>query len=87
MQLLPLMEEASQKQKGIEEEDKFEFPNNEEGIIKDNRKLHIAARDKIEEENLPLRNKVNKQHQSTRVLMIQTPDHLETTKQPKNKIS
>jgi hypothetical protein len=81
------MEEANQKQKGIEEEDKFEFPNNEEDVIKDNTKLHVAARDKIEEDNFSLRNKVNKQHQSTRVLMIQTPDHLETTKQPKNKIS
>ena len=81
------MEEVGHKEKGIEEEDKFEFPNNEEDLIKENSKLHIGARDKIEVENFSLRNKVNKQHQSTRVLMIQTPDLLETSKHLKNKIS
>lgn len=55
--------------------------------MQNNRKLTIAANEKIEEENVPLRNKVNKQHQSTKVLMTQTPDNLESTKNPKNKMS
>jgi hypothetical protein len=64
------------------EEEKFEFANNEEDLNAEQSASYTiaASSEKIEEENFPLRNKVNKQHQSTRVLMVQTPDHLEIIK-------
>ena len=66
---LPLVEEVCHQQIQIEEEDKFEF-GHELDLVQNNRKLHIEVVEKMEEEKYPLRNKVNKQHQSTKVLMI-----------------
>lgn len=78
---------AAEKQRAgnLEEEDKFEFAEDVE-LFHNNHKPHIVALEKIDEENYPLRNKVKRIHQSTKVLNVQT-DRLETSKTPMIKIS
>ncbi len=75
-----------EEQKGRnEEEEKFEFAEDVE-LFRNNHKPNIVALEKIDEENYPLRNRVKRLYQSTKILNVQT-DRIETGKKPKIKMS